>query len=220
MRAKQQAVRDQILRTAAELFRERGYRASTLDDIAARLGMSKASLYTYFRAKEEMLAAISRQTIEGFTRELGLVLRSDLSPEDKLRRIVREHVRFVIANRAFLTVFFSEESNLPARFVRAIAAQKDRYDKGVETVIAEGIRRGAFRDVPPRLVVFGLLGMLNWVYKWYNPRGRWGAEEISAAFLAMVESGLVHQAPRGPGIGRRIARLRRDLHELSRALDA
>ena len=73
MKPRRQAVRDQILRTAADLFRERGYRASTLDDIARRLAMSKASLYAYFRAKEEMLAAISRETIEGFTRELGLV---------------------------------------------------------------------------------------------------------------------------------------------------
>jgi len=218
--ARQKAVRDQILRTAADLFRERGYRASTVDDIAARLGMSKASLYTYFRAKEDMLAAISRETIEGFTRELGLVLRSDLSPEEKLRRIVREHVRFVIANRSFLTVFFSEEANLPTRFVRALAAQKDRYDKGVESVIAEGIRRGIFRDVPPRLVVFGLLGMLNWVYKWFNPRGRWGAEEISQAFLAVLENGLVHQDRHAPAVGRRIARLRHDLRELARALDA
>ena len=220
MTARQKAVRDQILRTAADLFRKRGYRASTLDDIATRLGMSKASLYTYFRAKEEMLAAISRETIEGFTRELGLVLRSDLSPEDKLRRIVREHVRFVIANRSFLTVFFSEEANLPPRFAQALAAQKDRYDKGVESLIAEGIRRGVFRDVPPRLVVFGLLGMLNWIYKWFNPRGRWGAEEISQAFLAVVESGLVRQERRAPVIGRRIARLREDLRELARALDA
>ena len=220
MRAKQQAVRDQILRTAADLFRERGYRASTLDDIAARLGMSKASLYTYFRAKEEMLAAISRETIEGFTRELAVVLRSDLSPEDQLRRIVRQHVRFVIANRSFLAVFFSEEANLPTRFARAIAAQKDRYDKGVESVVADGIRRGVFRDGPSRLVVFGLLGMLNWVYKWYNPRGRWGAEEISAAFLALVEGGLVRQGRTGPRIARRIARMRRDLHDLARALDA
>ena len=219
MGPKQKAVRDQILRTAADLFRERGYRASTLDDIAARLGMSKASLYTYFRGKEEMLATISRETIEGFTRELGLVLRSDLSPEDKLRRIVREHVRFVIANRSFLTVFFSEEANLPTRFVRAIAGQKDRYDKGVESVIADGIRRGAFRDVPPRLVVFGLLGMLNWLYKWYDPRGAWGAEEISSGFLAVVEGGLVRRPPRGPAVSRRIARLQRELREFSRALD-
>jgi hypothetical protein len=129
-------------------------------------------------------------------------------------------VRFVIANRSFLTVFFSEEANLPARSARAIAAQKDRYDKGVESVVAEGIRRGVFRDVPPRLVVFGLLGMLNWLYKWYDPRGRWGAEEVSAEFLALVEGGLLRARPRGPAVSRRIERLRRDLGDLARALDA
>ena len=220
MNARRQAVRDQVLRTAADLFRERGYRATTLDDIVARLGMSKASLYTYFHAKEEMLAAISRQTIVTFTRELSLVLRSDLAPEDKLRRVVRDHVRFVIANRSFLTVFFSEEANLPPRLARALAAQKDRYDKGVESIVVEGVRRGVFRDVPPRLVVFGVLGMLNWLYKWYDPRGRWGAEEISAGFLSLVEGGLLRRQGGGPALGRRVARLQRDLRELSRALDA
>ena len=220
MSARQQAVRDQILRTAADLFRERGYRATTLDDIAARLGMSKASLYRSFRAKEEMLGAISRETIVTFTRGLTVVLRSDLSPEDKLRRVVREHVRFVIANRSFLTVFFSEEASLPPRLARAIAAQKDRYDKGVEAIVAEGVRSGVFRDVPPRLVVFGLLGMLNWLYKWYNPAGRWGAEDISTAFLSLVGDGLVRRARPGPSLARRLRRVRRELGDLERALDA
>jgi AcrR family transcriptional regulator len=213
------AVREAILRAAAECFRERGYRASTLEDIARRLGMSKASLYTYFRAKEELLAAISRRTIETFTRDLALVLGSPLPPEEKLRRVVRQHVRFVIAHRAFLTVFFSEEANLPPRFARALAAQKDRYDKGVEALVADGVRRGVFRDVPPRLVVFGLLGMLNWLYKWYNPAGRWGAEEIAEAFLSMVERGLLRRRPVGPRLARRLARLRRDLGEVERRLD-
>jgi len=220
MTARRQAVRDQILRTAADLFRERGYRASTLDDIATRLGMSKASLYTYFRAKEEMLAAISRETIEAFTRELSLVLRSDLTPEDKLRRVVRQHVRFVIANRSFLTVFFSEEASLPPRIARSLAREKDRYDKGVEAIVVDGARRGAFRDVPPQLVVFGLLGMLNWLYKWYNPAGRWGAEEVSSVFLSLLEDGLLRRERRGPRLARRLSRLRRELAAAERALDA
>jgi TetR/AcrR family transcriptional regulator, cholesterol catabolism regulator len=220
MNARRQAARDQILRAAADLFRERGYRATTLDGIAARLGMSKASLYTYFHAKEEMLAAISRETIAGFTRELALVQRSALLPEEKLRRVVRQHVRFVVANRSFLTVFFSEEASLPARFARALAAQKDRYDKGVERIVLEGVRRGVFRDVPPRLVVFGLLGMLNWVHKWYDPTGRWDAEDVSAAFLTLVEGGLLRRERRGPRLARRLARLRRELADAQRALDA
>jgi AcrR family transcriptional regulator len=220
MKATRKAARAQILRAAADLFRERGYPASTVDHIAARLGMSKASLYTHFRAKEEMLAAISRETIDAFTRDLSLVLGSDLGPEEHLRRVVRQHVRFVIANRSFLTVFFGEEANLPARFARSLAARKDRYDKGVELIVAEGIRRGVFRDVPPRLVVFGVLGMVNWVHKWYNPRGRWGAEEISAAFLSLIEGGLLRRKARGPALSGRLRRLERELHEVARQLDA
>jgi hypothetical protein len=129
-------------------------------------------------------------------------------------------VRFVIANRSFLTVFFSEEANLPARFARSLAAQKDRYDKGVERIVTEGIRTGVFRDVPPRLVVFGILGMVNWVHKWYNPRGRWGAEEISAAFLSLIEGGLLRRKPRGRALSGRLRRLERELHEVARQLDA
>jgi AcrR family transcriptional regulator len=220
MNARRKAARDQILRAAADLFRERGYPASTVDLIAARLGMSKASLYTHFRAKEEMLAAISRQTIEAFTRDLSLVLASRLSAEDKLRRVIRQHVQFVIANRSFLTVFFGEEANLPARFARALAAQKDRYDKGVERIVQEGIRSGVFREVPARLVVFGLLGMVNWVHKWYNPAGRWGAEEISAAFLSLIEGGLLRRKPRGAALSGRLRRLEHELHEVARQLDA
>ena len=220
MNTRRSLVRAQILRAAADLFGDRGYRATTLDDIAARLGMSKATLYGYFRGKEEMLAAISRETIEGFTRELNVVLQSALPPEEKLRRVVRQHVRFVIANRSFLTVFFSEEANLPPRFARSLARQKDRYDKGIEAVVVDGVRLGVYRDVPPRLVVFGLLGMLNWLYKWYNPAGRWGAEDIATAFLSLVEGGLLRRRARGPTLTRRLARLRRDLLELDRALDA
>jgi len=220
MRASRQAVRDQILRTAADLFRERGYRATTVDDIAARLGMSKASLYTYFAAKEAMLAEISRETIEAFTRELGLVLESGLPADEKLRRVVRQHVRFVIANRSFLAVFFSEEASLPPRFARSLAAQKDRYDKGIETIVQEGIRQGIFREGPPRLVVYGILGMLNWIHKWYNPAGRWDAEQLSAVFLGLIEGGLVRRARTAPPLARRLGRLRRELAALERALDA
>ncbi len=219
MTSRRQLVRDQILRTAADLFRDRGYRATTVDHIAARLGMSKASLYTYFRAKDAMLAAISRETIEAFTRELALVLASRLSPEEKLRRMVRQHVRFVIANRSFLTVFFSEEASLPRHLARSLAAQKARYDRGVESIVAEGIRAGVFRDMTPRLVVFGLLGMLNWLYKWYNPSGRWGAEEIASELLALLEGGLVRPTRRPPALSRRLRRLQADLAAAARALD-
>ena len=89
-----------------------------------------------------------------------------------------------------------------------------------DRLVVEGVRAGVFRDIPPRLVVFGVLGMVNWVHKWYNPAGRWGAEEISSAFLSLIEGGLVRQKRRGPTLGRRLRRLERELREVARQLDA
>lgn len=219
MTRKREAVRDLILATAADLFRDRGYRATRLEDVARRLGMSKATLYTYFAAKEEILAEISRRTIETFVRGLAEISRARLSPEEKLREVVLRHVRFVVSQRSFLTVFFSEEANLPARFARALARQKDRYDRGLEAIVQQGIRSGAFRPVPARLAVYGLLGMLNWLYKWYNPRGPLGPDDVARTFLSLAEEGIkARHRRRGPVLARRLARLRRELDATARAL--
>ncbi|HKA62601.1 MAG TPA: hypothetical protein VKH83_09255, partial [Methylomirabilota bacterium] len=77
-----------------------------------------------------------------------------------------------------------------------------------------------FREMSPRLVVFAVLGMVNWVHKWYNPRGSWGAEEISAAFLSLIEGGLLRHQRRGRALSGRLRRLERELHDVARALDA
>ena len=219
MNLKRQAVRERILQAAADLICERGYRATTLDDIARRLGMSKASLYGYFAGKGGILAAITQETMGRFSRALQEIARSPLPPHEKLRRVVHHHVELVLTHRSFLTVFFSEEANLPARFARAMARQKDRYDKGVEKLIQEGIRQGVFREVPPRLVVYALLGMVNWLYKWCDPAGPLGADEIARVYLDFIERGLLApKAFQGPQVRRRLLRLRREMDALSQLL--
>lgn len=214
---KRQAVRGQILRAAADLFRERGYRATTLDDIAAHLGMSKASLYGYFAAKEGILAAISRETMEMFSRGLAEISRRRLPPREKLRQVVHHHVELVLTHRSFLTVFFSEEASFPGPFARQMAREKDRYDRGVERIIREGIRQGVFREVPGRLAVYALLGMVNWLYKWCSPAGPLRADEIAQAYLDFIERGiLTPKTFQGPRLRRRILGLRRELDALGR----
>lgn len=219
MNLKRQAVRERILQAAADLICERGYRTTTLDDIAGRLGMSKASLYTYFPGKGGILAAITQETMARFSRGLEAIARSPLSPQDKLRRVVQHHVELVLTHRSFLTVFFSEETSLPPAFARAMAREKDRYDKGVERLVRDGIRRGVFREVPPRLVVYALLGMVNWLYKWCDPAGPLGSREIARAYLDFIERGiLVPRAFQAPQLRRRLLRLRREMDALGRLL--
>ncbi|HEV8583361.1 MAG TPA: TetR/AcrR family transcriptional regulator [Methylomirabilota bacterium] len=210
-------VRAEILTTAAELFRARGYRAATLDDLARRLGMSKATVYGHFRSKEDLLAAIFHRTMTLAEVGLTAIRASRLTPAEQLREVIRHHVRLVVAERAFLTVFFSEEANLPSRLQRLIVSRKARYDRTVRVIVERAMRAGDVRAGEPRLLVLALLGMSNWVYRWYHPgRGRgWDADTIAEAFIDWAERGyLATPTARGREVGRRLHRLEAEVRAL------
>jgi TetR/AcrR family transcriptional regulator, cholesterol catabolism regulator len=207
-----EVLRAGILTAAADLFRERGYRAATLDEIAKRVGVSKPTLYGYFRSKEELLAAIFHRTMSLFERDLDAIRASREAPVAQLRRVIRFHVGAVIAERSFLAVFFGEEANLPPRLSRAIRRRKARYDRKVRAIVETGLRRGALRAANPRLLVFALLGMANWVYQWYDPAGEWDADTIAGGFIALLESGyVVTPASRGRDVAQTLTRIEREL---------
>jgi AcrR family transcriptional regulator len=201
-----------ILTAAADLFRERGYRAATLDEIAQRVGVSKPTLYGYFRSKEELLAAIFHRAMSLFERDLGAIRASGDDPVAKLRRVIRFHVGAVIAERSFLAVFFSEEANLPPRLSRAIRRRKARYDRTVRAIVEAGVRDGSLRTANPRLLVFAMLGMANWVYQWYDPTGTWDADTIAGAFITLLEPGyLATPRSRQRELAETLARIEKDL---------
>jgi AcrR family transcriptional regulator len=219
--SRQELLRAQILGLAADLFRARGYRAATLEELAQKVGMAKPTLYSYFRSKEELLAAIFHRTMSLFERDLLAIRRSGADPAEQLRRVIRFHVRAVIAERSFLAVFFGEEANLPPRLSQAIRRRKARYDRTVRAIVEEGVRRGSLRTANPRLLVFALLGMANWVYQWYDPAGVWDADTIADGFLALVEPGYLSTGrARQRALGESLTRIERELarlHPLVRA---
>jgi AcrR family transcriptional regulator len=176
------------------LFRERGYRAATLDELARRVGIAKPTLYGYFRSKEDLLVAIFHRTMSMFERDLMAIRTSGDPPAVQLRRVIRFHVSAVIAERPFLAVFFGEETNLPPRLNRAIRRRKARYDRTVLAIVRDGVRERAIRTTNPRLLVFALLGMANWVYQWYDPAGPWTADTIADEFIELMESGYLATA--------------------------
>jgi AcrR family transcriptional regulator len=214
---KREVLRAQILTAAADLFGERRFRAATLDDLARRVGMSKPTLYGYFRSKEDLLAAIFHRTMSLFEERLAAIQERRLSPAEELREVVRHHVRTVVAERSFLSVFFGEEANLPARLGRAITRRKARYDARLVALVRRGQKAGVFRDGEPRLLVFALLGMSNWVYKWYDPTGTWDADTIAEGFIALVEPGYLASPPYEE-LGRQLARIEREIQRTRASL--
>jgi len=192
--------RDVLLSTAAELFARKGYRATTLDDIASELGLKKASLYHYIRSKDELLADIYQQIFDRIEAEVAPLVALDLPAGERLRRMIHAHITVVSAELPSLSVVFSEESELPADLQRGIRHRKRAHEALFEKVIAEGQREGVFRPGSVRLRVVALLGMCNWIYKWLRPEqaDQVTVDEIAAEFAQLVESGIT-AFPNGGG---------------------
>ena len=222
MKPTQAAVLDGIVRAAATVFGDLGYRAATLDAVAERAGLSKVTLYRYISSKEELLSLVVERTIAEFQQGLRRIIAERRPADDTLRRIIRYQVTLLAEHLPFLTVFFSEESGLPAPTAARSARAKREYDQAIERVVREGIEAGVFRDLPPNLVVFGLLGMCNWLHKWYRPGGKRTPEEIADVFVALLERGYLAESVAAPPpdalarIDRRLARLEAALGQAPR----
>jgi TetR/AcrR family transcriptional regulator, cholesterol catabolism regulator len=205
------AVLDEIVRAAAACFGEMGYRAATLDVVAERAGLSKVTLYRYVSSKEDLLSLVFERTIASFRQGLRQIVEEHRPADETLRRIIRYQVGLLAGHQTFLRVFFSEEGGLPpATAVRAARAKRE-YDRTIERVVRDGIAAGVLRDLPATMVVFGILGMCNWLHTWYRADGPLTHEQIADVFVSMLERGyLAEAAPdREAGLARIEARLAR-----------
>ncbi len=189
MRAAQSLLHEEIIRVAAVCFAEVGYRATTLDTVAARVGISKVTLYKHVPSKEELLCRMFERTIRSFRAGLRHVVEQPLPADEKLRRIIRYQVTHVATQLPLLRVFFSEEGSLPTAMARRVAREKREYDRAIERVGGEGIAEGRVRKLPPTLLVFGLLGLCNWLHKWYRPEGSLAPDEIALVLTDLLERG-------------------------------
>jgi AcrR family transcriptional regulator len=210
---KQAAREESILQAAATCFGEQGYRATTLETVAERLGISRVTLYRYCPSKEELLIRVFERSIAIFQRGLRQICAQDVPPEEKLRQIIRHQVRLMADHRNFLSVFFSEEGNLPPEMARRARSERRTYDALIEGVIQEGVQAGRLTPLPPKLVSFALLGMCNWLYQWYQPEGPLSADEVARIFIQLVEHGYLHTDPQQE-ILNRLERVESDLAEL------
>jgi TetR/AcrR family transcriptional regulator, cholesterol catabolism regulator len=180
-----------ILKGAAEVFRREGFARARLEDVAVEVGINRASLYYYVGTKEELLVALIEQPAYMMTRRCREALESDAPADEKLRRALRAYIDD-LANYPEVFLLFSESQYLAAiPEAKDIVANADAYGKTLLAIVEEGVASGVFRnDLDPRLVMLGILGMHNWIHRWYVPGGRNTLAEIGDAFAAMTLAGL------------------------------
>jgi len=194
--------RQEILRTAARLFQQRGYDATSMNDVAAALKLSKGGLYHHFQSKDEILYEIMNHAMEITQERVLNPVRSIADPEERLRALIRLHIEVVLSPRdREITVMLHENHPLPPALRKRINARKKDYIHFLESLMAEvqdkvqeKIQNKAPHQtrgkVSPRAAAFALLGMINWIYQWYKPEGELQAQNLIPQFTDLIFGGI------------------------------
>src|SRR5215510_4567139 len=183
------STRVDILKSAAKAFRKLGYHGATVEQIAAALRMKKGNLYYYFKNKEEILFACHEYSHDRLQELLDDAVRSTAPAEAKLRRLITGAVHVILDELHGTALLLDLEALSPAH-LKAVVHRRDRFDRGMRLIIEEGIATGAFGPGDPKLLGFAMLGALNWISRWFNPRGPSSSDEIATRFADYLIAGL------------------------------
>ncbi len=193
------AKRAELLKIAAGLFKEQGFQATKLADIAQAAGLDRATVYYYVGSKEELF----QETVESVL-DANIAAADALAGDPSLRAIERLHGIFV-------TLMTSYEEEYPATFVyiqeqmhqvqaqetawaQEILKKTRSFDQMLLGFIREAISEGDLRnDIPARLVENALFGMLNWTHRWFVPGRGMTGRQVAEAFWTIFTSGMLSQ---------------------------
>jgi AcrR family transcriptional regulator len=181
--------RVEILRAAAFVFRRRGFSGASVEEIARHLRMTKGNLYYYFRDKEEILYFCHDYSLDILLDLLHEVEKERLSADARLRRLVVAFVHMIIDELAG-TALTQDLQDLSPPHLRRVIRKRDRFDRGIRRVLEKGMADGTFVQGDAKLLSFAILGAVNYITRWFDPRGAATSEEIGEAFADYLLAGL------------------------------
>jgi AcrR family transcriptional regulator len=191
-----QARRARMCRTAAQLFRDRGYDATSVSDVARALGMTKAGLYHHFESKEALLFEIMMYGLERVRDEVIVPVRTVRDPEERLRQLIVRHARIATRGQGAIAHLGDEIRALPSSGRRQIERRMRIYFDLVRDTLVELKAAGRLRDVDPTVATFGLIGMILWLPRWFRQGGRLDQEAVANEIANFALGGLLAPARR------------------------
>jgi TetR/AcrR family transcriptional regulator, cholesterol catabolism regulator len=181
----------EIIAAAAKLFKEKGYHATTIQDVADDVGMLKGSLYYHIKSKEELLYLVTKEPIRELIERQKKLMESTLSPQQKIVEFIRSHLKAFDANYPHMFVFLQEKSSLSQPVQAEVAGIDFRYEALLEAILRQGADGGHFRrELDLKMMAFSILGMCNWMFKWYDKGGRLTIDEIAYHMAEIVLNGI------------------------------
>jgi TetR/AcrR family transcriptional regulator, cholesterol catabolism regulator len=183
--------KEQVIRKAAELFREKGYAASSMRDLAQKLGIEAASLYSHIKSKEEILHSLCFDMAAEFRKSLVEVEKLDVSASERLRLGIIGHVEVMAKDLTASAVFMNEHRHLSQPYLRDFLLLRINYINRFKAMIELGVKNGEFKStINTKLAVMTLFSSLNWMPQWYDPGSVIQPAELGQQLSDMLVNGL------------------------------
>jgi AcrR family transcriptional regulator len=185
--------RDEILDTAAQIFSQKGYHGTSMQDIALAVNLQKASLYYHVSSKQEILFDLLNRGLDLLIERLNQAVRGPGTPDEKLRRAMCVYLETLAEYQDLAAVLLLEHRSLEPEYHLQHIPRRDRFENIWRDLILEGQEQGIFTCTHPSLAARGLLGVLNWTITWYRKEGALSAQEIAEQFADLFLEGLLSQ---------------------------
>ncbi|HEV2425996.1 MAG TPA: TetR/AcrR family transcriptional regulator [Terriglobia bacterium] len=184
--------REAVLKTAAELFLEKSYGRTTLNEVAERLKITKPALYHYFHSKEEILLECYRWGTGLIEESLEEIANSAGTGLEKVAAFVYSYANLMTVNFGRF-VMRLDEGDLSDKAWHEVRTRKRKIDRRLRSFIQEGIRDGSIAPCDPKIAAFSVAGAVNWICMWYEPEGPLTPEEIASQFARTLTQGLARR---------------------------
>jgi AcrR family transcriptional regulator len=182
--------REAVLKTAAQLFLEKSYRRTSLNDVAGRLNITKPALYHYFHNKEEILIGCYRWGTALIEKSLREIADHGGTGLEKVEAFIYSYANVMTVNFG-RCVMRLDDGDLSSNALAEVRAYKRKIDRRLRSFIQEGIEDGSITPCDPKIAAFSIAGAVNWICRWYEPDGPLSAEEIASQFARTLTQGLV-----------------------------
>ncbi|KQB57984.1 MULTISPECIES: TetR/AcrR family transcriptional regulator [Acidovorax] len=187
-----EAKRNAVLQAAAQLFNERGFHATSLDDIAARLNVTKPTLYYYVKNKDEILLQCVSKGLQMMLEGIAASRAAGGKAIDQLMTCMQVYARIVTMDFGMCLIRVGDEQ-VPPESRKELRRLKSAIDQEFRRLVAEGVAEGSIQPCDPKITAFVIAGALSWIGRWYQPGGEYTAEQVAQQCIATLCDGVLRR---------------------------
>jgi len=183
--------KSEIVNTSAKLFKEKGYSAVTMRDIAQALDIKAASLYNHIKSKQEILSLIVISIAEEYTNTITGIVESDESAVMKLEKVIQLHIDITVRNPDALASLNNDWMHLPATDLEYFLQMREEYEEKFRTIVLKGISDGEIVSLNPEIIIFSMLSTLRTLYLWYGKKKDFKASLLKTNLKEILLRGII-----------------------------